>query len=124
MQKREINVLEMAKGAILEQIEGETTKIMSNILDPNTDPKKARKMTITLTFKANEGREVVVCEAQAKSNLAPIRAIETSFYVGEDKDGQPIAQEVTKFDPNQETMFVDEDEKVTNVLKLTMSVNQ
>ena len=118
MRTKELNVLEMAKGAILEQIEGETAKIMSNILDPNTDPKKARKMTITLTFKANEGREVVECEAQAKSAIAPIRAIVTSFYVGEDKDGKPIAQEVSKFDPNQETIFVDEEDKVTNVLQM------
>lgn len=118
MKTKELNVLEMAKGAILEQIEGETSKIMANILDPNTDPKKARKMTITLIFKANEGREVVECEAQAKSTIAPIRAVVTSFYVGEDKDGKPIAQEVSKFDPNQETIFVDEDDKVTNVLRL------
>ncbi len=123
MKIKELNVLEMAKGAILEQIEGETAKIMSNILDPNTDAKKARKMTITLVFKANENREIVECEAQAKSVIAPVRAIVTSYYLGEDNNGKPTAREVSKFDPNQETIFVPEEEKVTNVLKLTRSVN-
>ena len=121
MKTIETNVLEMAKGAILEQIDNETAKIMANILDPNTDAKKARKLTITLTFKSDESREFVSCEAQAKSTIAPVMPIATRIILDTDKDGNPKAMELTKDDPNQIHVF-DEEEEV-KVLKLARSVN-
>jgi len=117
MQTVETGVLEMAKGAILEQVTNEFTKIMGNILDLNTDPKKPRKLTINLTFKADENRELVTYEAQAKSTLAPVMPVSAKIVL-EEKDGKPIAKELTRDDPNQVHMF-DEDEKV-NVIKLTV----
>lgn len=114
---REVNVLEMAKGAILEQIDNESAKIMSNILDPNTDAKKARKLTITLTFKADENREFISYEAQAKSTIAPIKPIAIRMFIDEDKNGKPRVAEITRDDPNQIHIFEDE-EQVQNVLKL------
>ena len=113
---KEVNILELGQGAIQEQINGEVNRIMANVLDPNTDAKTARKLTITLTFKPDENREVVSCSAQAKSNLAPVKAITTSLIVESDKDGNPIAAELTKNDPNQISAF--DEGKVTNVLKL------
>jgi len=61
----EKSVLEMAKGALIEQFNTEFVKIGSNILDPNTDATKARKITLTLTFKPDENREFIGWEAQA-----------------------------------------------------------
>ena len=119
---KELNLLNMAQGAIMEQATNEVTKIMTNILDPNTKATAVRKMTITVVFHPNEKRDKVTIEAQAKSTIAPVRGIETSFFLAEDKDGNPHAREITNFDPNQETIFVPEEEKVTNVLKLTRSV--
>ena len=122
MKTRVVNVLEMAQGAVMEQIVNESSRIMSNILDPNTKATAVRKMTVTITFRPNEDRDKVNVEAQAKSTIAPVKSVETSYFVAEDDNGQPHAREITKFDPNQETMFVPEEDKVTNVLKLR-SVN-
>ena len=122
MHTRVLNVLEMAQGAVMEQIVNESTKIMANVLDPNTKSTATRKMTITLTFHPNDARDKVTVEAQAKSTLAPRKAVETSFFVAEDDQGNPHAREITNYDPNQETIFVPEEEKVTNVLQLR-SVN-
>jgi hypothetical protein len=113
---REVNVLEMARGAILEQIDREAERIMANILDPNTDYKATRKLTITLSFKPNQNREIVKCEAQAKSSIAPIMPIETSIIVEADKDGRPRAAELMRQDPNQEVIF--DEEPAVKVLKL------
>ena len=118
MHTRVLNVLEMAQGAVMEQIVNESTKIMANVLDPNTKSTATRKMTITLTFHPNDARDKVTVEAQAKSTLAPRKAVETSFFVAEDNDGNPHAREITSYDPNQETIFVPEEEKVTNVLQM------
>lgn len=105
----EVNVLELARGAIQEQINGEMEKVMSNILDPNTDPKAARKLTITLTMKPNENnREIVNFSAQAKSTLVPIKPITTSIFVEADHNGRPKAAELTRSDPNQTAIFEDE----------------
>lgn len=122
MKTIETSVLEMAKGAILEQIDAESAKIMANILDPNTDYKKARKMTITLTFKSDEARELVSCEAQAKSAVAPTMPIVTKIFLEADGDGNPRAMEITRDDPNQVHIF-EEGEPEVKVLKLARSVN-
>ena len=118
MHTRVLNVLEMAQGAVMEQIVNESTKIMANVLDPNTKSTATRKMTITLTFRPNDARDKVTVEAQAKSSLAPRKAVETSFFVAEDDQGNPHAREITNYNPNQETIFVPEEEKVTNVLQM------
>ncbi|MGE4274078.1 MAG: hypothetical protein AB7E31_14650 [Desulfitobacterium sp.] len=115
-QTREVNILELAKGAIQEQINLELAKVMDNIVDPNTDAKTARKLTISLTLKPDENREIISCAAQAKSTLAPIKSISTTIIVGTDKDGNPVAAELTKNDPNQIHIF--EEDETTNVVKL------
>ncbi|MDA8221492.1 hypothetical protein [Desulfosporosinus sp.] len=99
------SVLEMAKGALLEQVNAEFAKIGANILDLNTDPKKVRKMTVTVSFKSDENREFVSWEAQAKSNLAPVMPVATRFFLGTDKDGTPVATEIVRDDPNQIHIF-------------------
>lgn len=118
---RKVNLLELAKGAIMEQVDNESAKILSNIVDPNTDFKKARKLTITVTFKSDESREFISCEAQAKSALAPIMPISTRLFVEVDSDGNPQAMELTRDDPNQIHIFEDGEQEV-KVLKLAGSV--
>lgn len=113
---KEVNILELAQGAIQEQINNETGIILANILDPNTDATAARKLTVTLIFKPDENRNVVKCSAQAKAGIVPVKAITTSLMVEPDRNGNPHASELLKNDPNQMAAF--EEEQVTNVIKL------
>ncbi|MDP4158193.1 MAG: hypothetical protein Q8911_00310 [Bacillota bacterium] len=117
VQTRKVNLLELAKGAIMEQVDNESAKILSNILDPNTDATKARKLTITVTFKSDDKREFISCEAQAKSTIAPVMPITTKLLVEQDMEGNPRAMEITRDDPNQVHMF-EETEPEVNVLQL------
>lgn len=103
--KNQTSVLEMAKGALIEQANAEFAKIGANILDPNTDATKVRKMTLTISFKPDENREFISWDAQAKSTLAPIMPVGTRFFLGTDKDGTPVATEITRDDPNQIRVF-------------------
>ena len=116
MQTKEVSILDLARGAILEQVDNESTKILNNILDPNTDATKARKLTVTVTFKSDDKREIISCEAQAKSTLSPVMPIATRIYVEQDADGNPRAMELIKNDPNQMSLL--DDTEVTNVLKI------
>jgi hypothetical protein len=91
-----INIAELAQGALVELAEDEIKKIIENIYDPNTDAKKARKLTLTLTFKPQKDRDMVNTEIQAKSSLAPYTPIETTICVGKDAKGKVIAEEYRK----------------------------
>lgn len=118
MKIKEVSLLDLAKGAILEQIDLETGKILSNILDPNTDSKKTRKLQITLSLKPDADRQTVAIEAQAKSTLAPIMPIAIRLIVEEDRNGKPRASELTRDDPNQVHMFEEEGEPAQNVIRM------
>lgn len=43
-----------AQGALSQQINRALAQVANNIQDPNTDPKKTRKITATITFKPND----------------------------------------------------------------------
>lgn len=91
-----INVLELAQGAIAEQINNELGKVLANLMDPNTDTKTKRKLTVTLEFKPDENRESVDCAAQAKATLAPVKAIQTRLILDTDHMGRPVAAELNR----------------------------
>lgn len=76
---------QIAKGALEEQFEAEFRTLLKNIADPNTDPKKARKITITLTIKPNEKRNIADMSFQTKAILIPSMAIEFNIYIEKDK---------------------------------------
>lgn len=42
------NLSEMSNGAVNERFNYELQKVVENICDPNTDPKKKRKITLTM----------------------------------------------------------------------------
>jgi len=117
-QTKEVNIMELARGAILEQIDHAMKMVMENILDPNTEVKTARKLTINLTFKPDDSREIVNCSAQAKPTLAPIKPIVTNIIVEADRNGNPMAAELTRDNPNQQAMFAEpEDTKIIRMAK-------
>lgn len=90
------SILEMARGAIMEQIDVEMGKIVDNIVDPNTEAKKKRQLVITIDLAPSADRNVVTVTASAKCKLQPANAIQTSLYVGVDgKTGEVVATEMT-----------------------------
>lgn len=98
----ESSILEMARGAIMEQTDMEVGKIIQNILDPNTDPKKKRTLTLTVTFTPSGDRSTVTIDANAKSKLEPNNAIRTSLFVGANPNtGEFIATEMIPNPPGQ-----------------------
>lgn len=96
------SLLEMAKGAIMEQVNIETSKVIDNIVDPNTEAKKKRQIILTVDFIPSADRQTVTVSATAKSKLLPNNAIQTSLYVGVDYNtGEVIATEMSANIPGQ-----------------------
>lgn len=99
-----LNLTEMAEGAFMEQFNIELKKVLANIVDPNTDPKKARKITLTATLKSDENRDVINFEVQSKANLVPAKPIATKIIVDRENDGSIVAAELKSGNKGQTYM--------------------
>ena len=98
----ESSIIEMARGGVLERIDMEMAKVLANIQDLNTEPRKARSITVKVTFKPDDYREKVTVSYDVDSKLAPKSPLSTSLTVGTDgSTGEFYAVENTPNIPGQ-----------------------
>ncbi|MBP3249365.1 MAG: hypothetical protein IJ170_02165 [Ruminococcus sp.] len=117
------SILEMAQGAIMEQVDAEVGKIVDNILDLNTEPKKKRTLTLTVDFTPSSDRTQVAITATAKSKLLPNNAVQTTLYVGADAaTGEIQAVEMVPQIPGQQSFDGDVQEE-PRILKIAGGMN-
>ncbi len=114
-----INIANLANGALAEQFDIELEKVLDNIADPNTDPKKARKITINITFKPSETRDFSAVSFQTKSALVPVRSVESRIILDKDSSGNVHAAEIRQMGIEDYTKSKSESEpenkKVVNI---------
>lgn len=117
-----VDLNEFADGAVMERFNIELQKVLENIADPNTDPKKARKLNITVTLKADGKRDIATVGIQAKTTLAPAKDIETKIVIDQDQAGKIIGKELrsgikgqTYFD--EDGVYEDTGEKIIDFRK-------
>ena len=121
--EQQSSVLEMAQGAIMEQVDSEVVNIMDNIQDLNTDPSKKRTLTLTVDFIPYADRKQIVIKAVAKSKLMPCNPVQTTLYCGVDgKTGEVSAIELTPNIPGQTNINGDEQEQ-PKTLKMVVGGN-
>lgn len=108
--KKIIDLNGFAGGAVSEKFNNELQKVLENIADPNTDFKKARKVTLVVTLKANENRTLANVSVEAKSTIAPPQPIGTELLIDMDKDGRVTGAELKSGIPGQ--MYVNDDGEV------------
>lgn len=128
---KEINfkISELQGGAVQERVDAEVKSIMSNILDMNTGFKIKRKLTIDITFEADESRQVIATNAQVKSKLAPAASVATTILTGRDYETGIIqAAELksavpgqTFFDPSDNKLKTDTGEEIEEVKDPTVT---
>ncbi len=100
--KDQSSILEMAQGAIMEACNVEVTKVMENIMDPNTAPTKKREVNIKLIFEPSADRSQVNISAQSIAKLQPSNAVQTALYCGKDSvSGKIQAVELVPNIPGQ-----------------------
>lgn len=118
MEKEEImDINKLAGGAIQESIHYGLEEVFKNILDPNTEPEKARKLTITMELKPDESRQIIKTKTTCKTSLVPTNSITTQMLLG--KEGEKIvATELLKHDPNQiDIEELEDSNKIINISK-------
>lgn len=89
-----IDLNTFADGALAERFHQEFERVMENMADLNTDPKKARKIVITLSFAGDKKRDVWNCQVQATSKIAPTEAVESKILLDMDQNGKLVGQEL------------------------------
>lgn len=91
-------------GAVLERFNLALAHIARNIKDQNTDPEKARKITITFTYKPNKSREVSKTTVGINITQAPPLAEEFTMLIGQDLRTGRI--EMSEYGSNQQPVRV------------------
>ena len=118
MDENRTSILQMARGAIHERIDYEMSKVIDNILDPNTEATAKRKLVLTIEFKPDSNRQTVSVTSVAKSTLCATNPVATALYItGEDGTGEVTAVEMVPNIPGQLDMIGMEQEPAP-VLKL------
>lgn len=102
----------LGDGAAIEMFNDELQKILDNIVDPNAQAKKDRKIVLTVTIKPDEDRQIgdILIECQGKT--AASRAYATRCVIG--KAGK--RGEARELKTNQ-TSFLNREGKVISIDK-------
>lgn len=112
MRKVKKSILEACHGAILDIADNELEKVMANINDINTDPKKRRTIDIKLVFQPNQDRSKIAMTAQVKSKIEPLVPTETTLFNVQEKNDKTgevvnVLRELTGEAPGQLNVFGD-----------------
>ena len=102
--KQIIDLNTFASGALSEKVNIEIQKALDNIADPNADHKKARKVNVSITLKANEKRNLANVVIDTKSTLVPAVGVETELIIDYTTDGQVTGAELKSGIPGQAFM--------------------
>lgn len=116
-QDKRTSILQMARGAIEERVDYEMSRVIDNILDPNTEPTAKRKLNLTIEFKPDANRQVISVITTAKSALCPTNHVSTSLFITGDEQGEVTAVEMVPNIPGQLDFTGDEQEPAP-VLKI------
>lgn len=65
------SILEIARGEILECVDGQMQAVWENILDTETEATLTRKLTVTILLTPDRNRETVSVRSVTKTTLAP-----------------------------------------------------
>lgn len=82
----------LARGAVNEQFGYNLTKVVNNILDPNTNPCKARTIIIKIELKPDMKREMVSVKVGSSCSLQPDEPVTTTLFIEPGKDGNKVSE--------------------------------
>ncbi|MCI1920460.1 MAG: replication terminator protein [Liquorilactobacillus nagelii] len=109
IQNIDLQISNLAHGAIQEKLNGELIKLFENIHDPNTKATDKRTVNIKLEFKPDENRQVVTMNCDVSIKTAPIEGVSTTVLTGKDLGtGKVEAHELKSGTPGQ--TFIDPDD--------------
>ena len=98
----------VAEGGLQEKLDRALDQVTENIMDPNTDQTKKRKITISLVFEPSKSGDAVDVDIQTKISLVPETGVGTTMLIGRDGKGKAVVNELKSGTPGQ--TFIDPDD--------------
>ena len=107
MNNIDINIFQLAQGAVQEKLDREFEKVFENIQDPNVKATAKRTITLKIDLVPDDVRQVVKTNVTATSKLAPTDPVTTTILTGKDLTTNKIeARELQSGVPGQ--TYIDE----------------
>lgn len=107
----DLQLSDLANGAVQEKLDYELKKVFDNIHDLNTEAKDKRSVTIKLDFTPDDNRQTVNVDSSFTTKLANVTGVSTTVLTGKDlSDGKVQAKELQSNVPGQ--TFFDSDEQI------------
>lgn len=107
MKNIDINILQLAQGAVQEKLDREFEKVFENIQNPNVKATAKRTITLRIDLVPDDVRQVVKTNVTATSKLAPTDPVTTTILTGKDLTTNKIeARELQSGVPGQ--TYIDE----------------
>jgi hypothetical protein len=82
-----INIGNISDGALVEAFEVELAKVIANIMDPSTEAKTKRQITMTVKFHPKDDRTQINVETSVDTRLAGLMPSSTRIFIGKDAEG-------------------------------------
>lgn len=98
------SIMQMARGAFQERVDYEMTRVIDNILDPNTKATAKRKITLTIELVPDDERENIAVAVTAKSTLASTNPVTTALFIARTRNGERLIGEKVPQIPGQMRM--------------------
>ncbi len=92
---------DLMNGAAVQRFNRCLQEVLQNIFDPNTDAKKTRKITMTLTIKPDKDRNSAKFYLDVRAGLAPVEPYEVNALLSRDDRGNVSATEFGNQIPGQ-----------------------
>ena len=102
------NLSAVAEGGLQEKLDRALDQVTENIMDPNTDQTKKRKITINMVFEPSKSGDAVDVDIQTKVSLVPEQGVGTTMLIGRDGKGKAVVNELKSGTPGQ--TFIDPDD--------------
>jgi hypothetical protein len=102
-----VSLATLGRGAAIERFDDEFSKILQNILDPNTPPTAERSITLRVRLKPTENRDFCAVAIECSSKVAGAKPVLTQIFVG--WDGRIFM--ATERNPNQMLLGIPEKEE-------------
>jgi uncharacterized protein YuzE len=110
MKNKHIDLATFAGGALQERMNIDVNKVLENVMDPNTDSGKARSVTLKITFKPNEARNVANVTVTSKISVSPAKDLSSSIMIDYDDNGEIVGRELVSGIKGQS--FISEDGEI------------
>lgn len=86
-----VTLINIARGSVPRLFDRELKRVLENIKDTRTSPRKKRKIMIEFTFSPDDERHANDVEVNASSVLAPALGVKGFLYTSLDEEGQARA---------------------------------